>query len=189
MVKRNVQMRQIAIVGLTLLLISFDTPKLVRTKVAEGITMLVPKTWRPMDELDFSQRFPSVRAPLAGFTDEDRLCDVSVNISATQWPDENTEIAGQFFRAAIFNTFDRVDMIDEGIREVKGKKMIYFEFESTVKGNPRELGQQASIMNYNYLQYYLGPERTLVFSFHCPRSQRQDWQEAAGKIMENVRIK
>lgn len=166
-----------------------DTPKLKRTKVADGMSLLVPAGWRPMDELDFSQRYPSVRAPIAAFTDQDRLSDLSVNISATQWPDGDPAIASQFFKASIMNTFDRVEMISEGVREIKGKQFIYFEFESTIKGNPKELGQQQSIMGYSYIQYLVQPGRTLVFSFHCPRRLRQQWEEAALKIMENVRIK
>ena len=71
-----------------------------------------------MDALDFTQRYPSVRAPLAAYTDEDRLVDFSVNISATQWPDTDLELAQKFFKAGVVNMFDRVEMIKEGIYEV-----------------------------------------------------------------------
>lgn len=166
-----------------------DMPKLKRTNVADGISILVPVGWRPMDELDFSERYPSVRAPLAAYSDQERLSDISVNVSATQWPDANAQLASQFFKASIMNTFDRVEMISEGVREIKGNNFIYFEFESTIRGNPKELGQQQSIMNYSYIQYLVQPGRTLVFSFHCPRRLRPQWQEAALEIMENIKVK
>jgi hypothetical protein len=170
-------------------LFSFDAPKLRRIQVAEGISMLVPEDWRPMDALDFAERYPSVRAPLAAFTDQDRQSDISVNVSATQWPDADPTLAREFFKASIYNTFDRIDMINEGIREIRGNNFIFFEFESTIRGNPRELGQESSIMGYSYIQYLVQPGRTLVFSFHCPRRLRAQWQESAGKIMEGIRIK
>ena len=170
-------------------LFSFVDPKLKRIRVAPDISLLVPVGWRPMDELDFAQRYPSVRAPIAAFTNEDRLADLSVNVSATQWPDANAALASQFFKASILNTFDRVSMISEGIREVRGQTYIYFEFESTLRGNPRELGQEASIMGYSYIQYLVQPGRTLVFSFHCPRRIKDAWQPTALKIMENIRVK
>ncbi|MDV3308566.1 MAG: hypothetical protein LOY03_07090 [Cyclobacteriaceae bacterium] len=182
-------MRVIALLIAISTLLSFDEPKLKRTRVSDDISILVPVGWRPMDELDFSQRYPSVRAPIAAFTDQDRLVDVSVNVSATQWPDANVALASQFFKASILNTFDRVSMISEGIREIRGKSFIYFEFESTVRGNPRELGQEAPIMGYSYIQYLVQPGRTLVFSFHCPRRMKDAWQETALKIMENIRVK
>lgn len=168
---------------------SFDDHKLKRTRVSDDISILVPVGWRPMDELDFAERYPSVRAPIAAFSDPDRLVDLSVNVSATQWPDSNVELASQFFKASILNTFDRVSMISEGIREVRGQRFIYFEFESTIRGNPKELGQQAPIMGYSYVQYLVQPGRTLVFSFHCPRHMKATWQETALRIMENVRVK
>ncbi|HEX8040501.1 MAG TPA: hypothetical protein VF490_15185, partial [Chryseosolibacter sp.] len=64
-----------------------DQPKLVKKKITDDITVLLPQTWRPMDDLDFTERYPSVRAPLAAFTNEERTADFSVNISATRWPD------------------------------------------------------------------------------------------------------
>lgn len=185
-------MKKIAVIILLCAVFSVDAqdkPKLKRTQVADGISLMVPVGWRPMDELDFSQRYPSVRAPIAAFTDQDRLSDLSVNVSATQWPDANAAMASQFFKAAIMNTFDRVEMISEGVREIKGNDFIYFEFESTIRGNPRELGQQQSILGYSYIQYLVQPHRTLVFSFHCPRRSRQQWEETAREIMENVRVR
>src|SRR5690606_37092595 len=104
-----------------LLLLSMDQPRLMKVKVTEGITISVPKDWRPMDGLDFSERYPSVRAPLGAYTNIDRTVDFSVNISATRWPDANLEMASQFSKSSVTNMFDRVTMIDEGIREVNGK--------------------------------------------------------------------
>ncbi|HEX6227003.1 MAG TPA: hypothetical protein VFZ52_21440, partial [Chryseolinea sp.] len=75
------------LLGITL--ISADAPRLVKVKVSDEITISIPQGWNPMDDLDFSQRYPSVRAPLAAYTNLDRTIDFSVNISATQWPDED----------------------------------------------------------------------------------------------------
>lgn len=172
-----------------LILMSFDEPKLKKTEVSEGITMLIPSEWRQMDGLDFSERFPSVRAPLGAYTDYNREMSLSVNISATQWPDEDAEIARDFFKSSIYNTFDRIEMINQGIYEANKHKFVFFEFESTVKGDQTALGQEQSILNYSYIQYLIGEDRALVFSFHCPRRLRQEWQETAGKIMKSVKVK
>ncbi len=182
-------MRVLAILIVAATLLSFDDPKLKRTRVSDDISILVPVGWRPMDELDFAERYPSVRTPIAAFTDENRLIDLSVNVSATQWPDADVTLASQFFKASILNTFDRVAMISEGIRDIRGKRFIYFEFESTIRGNPKELGQEASIMRYSYIEYLVQSGRTLVFSFHCPRRMKDAWQHTALQIMENIRVK
>lgn len=180
---------KITLLSILLAFSSFEEPKLKRIKATENISVMLPATWHPMDELDFSERFPSVRAPLFAYTDEDRQLSFSINISATQWPDANANIAQRFFKASLFNMFDKVEIVREGIRTVNKKQFIFFEFESTVRGNARELDQQSSIMRYTSIAYLVQPERTLVFSFTCPRRLRQDWEATALRIMESIRVK
>jgi hypothetical protein len=167
---------------------AFDQPKLIKTKVTPDITVSIPKGWHPMDVMDFTQRYPSVRAPLAAYTNDDRLADFSVNISATQWPDANVDIAQGFFKSSVMNMFDRVEMISEGTREVHGKKYIYFEFESRVNGNKAQEGLRDAVLNYTYLQYLIEPKRTLVFSFSCPKREREQWQATAQAMMKSIKM-
>jgi hypothetical protein len=172
-----------------LFFLSYDQTKLVKVKVTDDITVSIPKDWKPMDGLDFTERYPSIRAPLAAFTNEERSVDFSVNISATRWPDGNTEIASKFFKASLRNMFDRVEMIKEGVREVNGKSFIFFEFESRINGNKNQLGNADPVLKYTYQQYLIQPQRTLVFSFNCARRDRQAWEKAADAMMKNIKIK
>lgn len=170
-------------------LFGFAPDKLIKTKVAEGITISLPPELSPMTTDDIVQRYPSVRAPLAAYTDLNRTLDFSVNISATQWPDANLEIAQKFFKASFSSFYDRIDMIDEGIHDVHKKKLVYFEFESRVNGNKMTLGEQQPVFRYTYIQYLIEPNRTLVFTFNCPKSSKEDWQETVRAMMKTVRIK
>jgi hypothetical protein len=172
-----------------LCLAASDKPKLVKIKVNNDLTVMVPKDWIPMDEMDFTQRYPSVRAPLAAYTNVERNVDFSVNISATQWPDGDLKLSQQFFKASLFNMFDRVELISEGIHEVNKRKYIFFEFESRVNGNRKELSQKEPVLQYTYIQYLVEPSRTLVFSFNCPRRLREDWQETAHDMMKNITVR
>ncbi len=179
--------------SLIILLVIFsafaEKPKLVKTKLTEGMTASIPASFKPMDEMDFTQRYPSVRAPLAAFTNEDRDTDFSVNISATQWPDADVEMAGKFFRVGLTNLFDKVDFISEGVREVHGKKFIYFEIESRMSGSKTNEATRSPILKYTYIQYLVEENRTLVFTFSCPARVRQDWQDTALQMMKSLKIK
>jgi len=171
-----------------------DKPKLVKTKVNDKITVSIPQGWRPMDGMDFNERYPSVRAPLAAYTSEDRLVDFSVNISATTWPDADLALAQQFFKASLMNTFDRVEMIDQGIHEVNKKKLIFFEFESRINGNRQQEGFKDPVLRYTYIQYLIEPGKTeagktVVFSFNCLKRVKEDWQETAREMMKSIRVK
>lgn len=172
-----------------LILTSFAPPKLTKTKVSEGITVSLPRELTPMTPEDIIQRYPSVRSPLAAFTNQSRTSDFSVNISATQWPDGNIELAKKFFRAGITNLYDRVDFISEGIHTLHKKKFIYFEFESRVNGDKMKLGEQSPIYRYTYIQYLVEKDKALVFSFNCPRDLKEEWQPTVQAMMKTVKVK
>jgi hypothetical protein len=169
--------------------LSFSVSKLVKTKISNDITVSIPSELFPMTPEDVGQRFPSVRAPLGAYTTEDRVVDFSVNISATQWPETDYEMTQKFFKAGIYNLYDKVDMIGEGMQEIHKKKFIYFEFESRTNGDKRKLGSSDAILRYTYIQYLVQRGRTLVFTFSCPRDRKPEWQETAHAVMKSIRVK
>jgi hypothetical protein len=166
-----------------------SSPTLVKTRVTEKITVSLPAGFYAMTPEDITQRMPSVRAPLGAYTNQDRVVDFSVNISATQWAPGDHEIAAKFFKASLYNLYDKIDLIDEGIQTIHRKKYIYFEFESRTNATRRMEGGSEPILKYTYIQYLLEPRQSLVFSFSCPRSLRQDWQEVAHEVMKTVKVK
>ena len=149
----------------------------------------LPKDLTPMSADDITQRYPSVRAPLAAFTNGNRTADFSVNTSATQWPDGNLELAQKFFKAGINNLYDRVDFIDQGVHVVNKRKLIFFEFESRINGNRMKEGEQSAVYRYTYIQYFVEKDRAIVFSFNCPKDQKTEWQTTVRAMMKSVKIK
>jgi len=182
-------MQKVLFLILLTIALPVDDPKLVKVKISNEITAMLPKDFVPMGELDFSQRYPSVRKPIGAYTNPDHEVDFSVNISATSWPDTNLEMAQKFFKSGVMNMFDRVEILSEGIHEVNGRKLIYLEFETRIRGDLSTLGNTEPILKYAYLEYLVEPSRTLVFSFNCPARLKSDWQETAGKIMKGIKIK
>ena len=177
------------IILVSLWMVPFTTSKLVKTKVADGITVSLPDAMLPMTPDDIAQRYPSVRAPLGAFTDPDRSVDFSVNISATNWPDKDVDMAQKFFKAGLYNLYDRVDMISEGTQLLRKKKFIFFEFESRISGDRRKQGYQDPILKYTFIQYLVEKDRTLVFTFSCRQDQREEWQETARAMMKSVKVR
>jgi hypothetical protein len=117
------------------------------------------------------------------------MIDFSIKTSATQWPDANIEMSLKFFKAGIYNLYDRVEMINEGIQEIHKKNYIYFEFDSRLNGDQRSLGDQDSILKYSYVLYLVEKNRTLVITFSCPDHLKEDWQETARAVMMSLHIK
>lgn len=163
--------------------------KLTRKKINDEISVHLPANFLPMTPEDLIQRYPSVRAPLGAFTDPDRLVDFSANISATRWPDGDPAMAKDFFKASILNMYDRVTMINEGITEIHKKKFIFFEFDSRINPDGRNLSTQDALVRYAYIMYLVEPRRTLVFSFGCTKDMRDQWQPVAREVMKTVKVK
>ncbi len=166
-----------------------DGHKLVKTKINNDITVSIPKELVAMTPDDIALRHPSVRKPIAAFSDPDRIVDFSIKTSATQWPDGDLEMSMKFFKSGIYNLYDRVEMIDEGIQEIHKKKYIFFEFDSRINGDKRDLGNQDSVLNYTYILYLVEKNRTLVITFTCLEHVKEEWQETASAIMKSLRVK
>lgn len=162
---------------------------LVKTRIDKSVTVFLPKNFSKMTPEDLIQRFPSVRSPLGAYTDPDRLADFSVNLSATQWPDQNIEFAKGFFKSSILNLYDRVEFLQETIKTINGKSFIVFEFNSRVNPDSKSLSTQDALLRYNFVMYQIGTKRTLVFSFGCTKDVQEYWQPVAAQIMQSVSVK
>jgi hypothetical protein len=182
-------MKQIFLVLALFSLFGFSGQKMVKTKISDGISVSLPEGFAPMTPEDIIQRYPSVRAPLGAYTNPDRLVDFCANVSATQWPDGNAEVAKKFFKSTIYTMYDKVEMISEGIITLHKKKFFYFEFDSRVNSDRKNVGTQDALMRYTYIMYNVKPERTLVFSFNCTKEQKEDWQPVAKSIMNSIRVR
>ncbi len=170
-------------------LAGFTPQRLVKTRIAGDITVSLPTELMPMSPEDIAQRYPSVRAPLAAYTNEMRIVDFSVSTSATQWTEKDTPLAQKFFKAGITNLYDRVDFLGEGTTTLNKKNFIFFEFNSRVNGDKRAQGSADPVLKYHYVAYLVQANRTLVFSFVCPRELQADWQPTAREIFTTLRVR
>ncbi|HOO10428.1 MAG TPA: hypothetical protein PKW06_10865 [Cyclobacteriaceae bacterium] len=163
--------------------------KLVKTKITQDISVSIPRELMAMTPEDIALRHPSVRKPIAAFSNADRVVDFSIKTSATHWPDADLELSQKFFKAGLYNLYDRVDMTDEGIRDIHKKKYIFFEFDSRINGDKRAIGEEGPILDYTYIMYLVEKGRTLVITFSCPEQLKGEWQETAHAMMNSLRIK
>ncbi len=163
--------------------------KMVKTKVTDDITLMLPKDFYAMTPEDIAQRYPSVRKPIGAYTNDDRLMDVSIKESATQWKEEDIELAAEFFKSSIFNLYDKVEMNHESIEEINGRKFAVFEFDSRIEGENNELQNRQAVRKYNYVEYLVSGGKTLVFSVQCPANMKDTYKETAHAIMNSVKVK
>ncbi|MFY0625922.1 MAG: hypothetical protein JXR07_06495 [Reichenbachiella sp.] len=174
---------------LNLVFSNFQAEKLKKTDLTDNITMLVPETFRPMTDDELVSKYYTTRKPLVMLTNQDLSIDLGVNKSATNWNEDDIEIMMDFQKANIFSLYDQVSMISEGTKELKGRKYVYFEFESIIKSDKDAFIKQSAIKKYTYIQYVIIGKESLVFNFTCSSMIRNQWAGQAQKMMDSIEIK
>lgn len=177
------------LIAVVLIFLAPTKDKMVKTKVGDHITVELPQSFFPMTPQDIAQRYPSVRQPIGAFTNEDRLVDFSVNISATRWRSSDIEIAKDFFKTSIVELYDRVEFTQEKIEVINNMRYIIFEFDSRINGDQYTLAQRDSVRIYSYVMYLLINGKTIVLSFSAPIQLKDKWVDVAAQIMNSVKVK
>jgi hypothetical protein len=162
--------------------------KWTKTKVNENITVRLPPDFYEMTPQDLAQRFPSVRQPIGAWTNDQRLVDISIKVSATQWQYSDTPMAKDFFKASVINLYDKVEFMKEQVEEINGKNFIVLEFDSRIEGE-ESLENRQAIRMYNYVMYLIQGGQTYVFSFQAPTRYKENWQQTADTFMHSVKVK
>jgi hypothetical protein len=166
--------------------LNVDAQKMVKSKVADNITLKIPEEFFPMSDEDKQQRYESARLPIALYTDEQRLAEFGVNRSYSVWQEGDLEMLQEFYRSSIIELFDKVEFIEEGIKTIHKQDYVFFEFESSVYP---ENNFQRNISKYTYLMYALEGGTTYVFNFTSELAVKDKWQKTAHKIMESIKLK
>ena len=163
--------------------------KLVKVEVSENITVNLPQSFQPMTEDQMLRKFESARPPVAAYTSADQRADFSVSTSATRWQSSDLPILKDFYRSSLLELYDEVDFLDEGLREVDGVQVAFFELTSLVKEDENAVVPKPPVQMYTFIQYTIHNEKTLIFTFSSPLRQQSQWQPIAQEIMSSVKLK
>ncbi|UXX79681.1 hypothetical protein N7E81_00965 [Reichenbachiella carrageenanivorans] len=159
---------------------------MTKVNVTEEINMMIPSDFRLMTDDEMASRYFTTKKPVAIYTDQTVMVDLGINQSATEWIVDDLEIMVSFQKSNIYNFYDDIEMIDQGIKEVDGKKAAYFEFISTVKPEGKSFRSQSPVKKYTYIQYMIVGEHSWVFNFSSPVQLQSIWQPQVINIMNSV---
>lgn len=164
----------------------FPLADLTRVAVTEEISMMIPTEFRLMTDDEIASTFFSTKRPIAVYTDQSVIIDLGINRSATEWLADDLEIMVSFQKANIYNFYDEIEMISQGVKEVNDRKAAYFEFVSTVKPDGNSMRAQNAVKKYTYIQYMIVGEHSWVFNFTSPVQLQSTWQPQLAEIMDSV---
>lgn len=165
----------------------FSQDKMVKHQINDEISYLVPSSFTLMSTSDRLQKFVSAREPLAMHSTMDREVDLGINWNPMRWTVKDDETVYGFYKASIQSMFDNVEFIQDGIKEVNGKKFIVFEFISSLRSENAFSGTKSS-RYYTYIQYTSYNNQVLLFNFGCKARLMSTYQSIASDIMNSVKV-
>lgn len=177
-----------AVVGCWLLLSAFQPVKMVKTKISDGINMLLPEGFVPLTEADINVKYVSTKPPVAAYTNYDRNVDLGINIAYSRWNNEDIEIMKGFYKSNIMGLYDQVQFLKEDVEEINGRKFAVFEFLSTVEDEEGTTFNQQAISKYHRIQYAIVKSKTVLFNFNCPAMLKDKWAPIAREMMSSIKI-
>lgn len=154
-----------------------------KVTIVDGITAKMPKDFYKMEDREILDRIMVYKMPLAMFSSGDRLAEFGLSISDNYWAGNDVELLGEFQNAAIHNLFDRLQVLDQGVREVHKHQMYFFEIlAGTSAGSAYE-------KKYSLIHYVIVQNRILVFNFSCFQFEREKYKDIAWEILSSLKIK
>lgn len=174
------------ILFLSLIFSNFQDNNLTKVNVTEEISMMIPANFRLMTDDEVASRYFTTKRPIAIYTNESVIVDLGINKTVTEWKAEDLEIMVSFQKSNIYNFYDDIEMISQGMKEVNGRKAAYFEFISTVKPDTQSLRAQNAVKKYTYIQYMIMGKHSWVFNFSSPLQLQDQWQSQMPTIMNSV---
>jgi len=165
----------------------YEEPKLKRQKLDDGVSVLMPETFRKMTDDELAGKYFTYRKPVVMFTDDRGQADIGLNYSATKWSYADLDILKDFYFSTFSNMYGEIHMIDEGIRRHGNYKFAYFEFTADVRDDSKIVERRSKPV-YVYIMYTVQGDKILLVNYNCPKRNLRYQQPIARQMMESLKI-
>lgn len=183
-----IQMKYLLVLFSSLLYLQ-DGDKLVKTRIAEGISVSLPPSFVRMTDDDMAKKYFTYRKPTAMYTNPDRVVDFGFNQTETRWRQQDLPMLKDFYQSSILSAYSKVDFMQDTVAIINERGFVVFEFTSEVaEDNPNAANPDGVTRQYSYVQYTVKENKILVFNFTCPAQMQATWKEVAKQVMQSVKV-
>ncbi|WP_154658395.1 hypothetical protein [Eisenibacter elegans] len=170
-----------------------------KVKITPYISVTLPAGFAPMPDMLIVRKYGAYRPPLAMYTSMDEVADFGVNKLVNRslkaqtdadFYEQDLQILAGFYKSTILALHSNVVFLQEGIREVNGKRVIIYEFVGEVKDEEKSLmmGKPQMVRQYSHLRYAVINNEVHIFNFNCPAQVRDKWQPIGQRIMDSLEL-
>jgi len=150
-----------------------------RTLLDNKIEILVPKGWKPMSEDLIKIKYPGAKPPKYVLSDVSGGISLAFNPTESRATQEQIETYKGFLKTSLESAFEDEEWIDEGIKEINGRKVGFFKL----------ITNTASGKIYNQMFFTDLDGKLLIISFNVVENKMKDWKSAADDIMNSLTLK
>ncbi|GMX61948.1 hypothetical protein Elgi_17520 [Paenibacillus elgii] len=156
-----------------------ETITFSRTEVIPGqVFMFVPDSFEPMPE-DYARiKYPADRRPKLIYTDPTLEINLTVNPTANRMVNDEMDTFVKDLSFMIRRMQPNAQWIGEGVREVDGRKMGFYEFSVPVLDG----------VMYNGIFFIELDGKGVFFGLNCMEKYTEQWRPIAHGIMDALQI-
>ncbi|GLI10897.1 hypothetical protein YDYSG_69330 [Paenibacillus tyrfis] len=156
-----------------------ETITFSRTEVVPGqVFMFVPDSFEPMPE-DYARiKYPADRRPKLIYTDPTLEINLTVNPTANRMVNDEMDTFVKDLSFMIRRMQPNAKWIGEGVREVGGRKMGFYEFSVPVLDG----------VMYNGIFFIELDGKGVFFGLNCMEKYTEQWRPIAHGIMDALQI-
>lgn len=160
--------------------LAFAQAELENTSLLDNkIEMMIPKSLHKMTEAEYKLKYPNPRRkPSLILTNDDARVNLIIDfMQQYNLPDESIAEFKDKQMAAIIARYADAKLLDNGVKEINGKKFGYF----------RVMTKAADEEIYNYFLFTNLEGKVLLMSFNCSKSLMPHWEKLADKMVGSVK--
>ncbi|PUA36657.1 hypothetical protein C8Z91_25105 [Paenibacillus elgii] len=156
-----------------------ETITFSRTEVIPGqVFMFVPDSFEPMPEDYAKIKYPADRRPKLIYTDPTLEINLTVNPTANRMVNDEMDTFVKDLSFMIRRMQPNAKWIGEGVREVGGRKMGFYEFSVPVLDG----------VMYNGIFFIELDGKGVFFGLNCMEKYTEQWRPIAHGIMDALQI-
>lgn len=185
---------------------AFAQHPMTKKPAGDKVTLLVPNDFYALSPEQSVQRLLVSRPPLAAYQDGSGLITLTVNQrvdttdrigvryksetgkDAYDPSNRDIELTHKLYRSTIQGMADEVIFITDSTFTKGKRQYILLEFE-TYNVDYATSGEQVVYKSYNYVQYVLIGNRTVIVTFSAPVRMREKWEADVRTIMSSLKVK
>jgi hypothetical protein len=145
----------------------------------EKVEIFTPKELSKMTEEMWKIKYGNAQRPVLALSDKDIEVNLIAQFTNQKWKEKELAEYKDFRIANLKKTRTDVQILEDGVKDVNGKKVGFFKFMTQAIGDKI----------FNYYFFTVVDERILIFTFNCTEKLRNVWEKIADEMVATLKTK